>query len=521
MYKTLNVIPEIIEAASDVVVKNDRMLYVDYYRLIEDFAFANHGIIGGNIASQLILGEPVGKDSFSYEIYFDNANEMARKLIEKLTEINNQFVKPRYIFMDALYRGREINIYVDLRLIAVILTPASYKSIPITKLMGVNTVDGHFAPSANVVPVEYLLIDIYRKLYSPRHVEEWEHLYHVEDELYKLVAGELKQNVLEKIAVGVGFSSKNHGGSFSSKKHSGSFSSKNHGGGGDNGSDDGGDSGSDIDIIDGGRSHKRDKRNKRNKRDSVGDGERGDHGSDGDDDGDDGDSTSDNGSERGDGAESTKREMVEIILTYIKNTDFVLIGDYADASPNDNSRLQLISALPISTIIADFTRALSVNKQIKLTHTHAIVTADIRVTKYSISAMFKQSLTHICDIYTSAMMEPIPFVDGVGKHKNIKIGSLYVRARFCLIDLWSMKLIINQNRLQGLTAQEKWSAYRITTLLNIYRGIKKQIKSAKITDLFQYSNYVGGYEDIRVTKRNMYPGHPQTYNPTINKSKTN
>ena len=204
--------------------------------------------------------------------------------------------------------------------------------------------------------------------------------------------------------------------------------------------------------------------------------------------------------------------MVELLLSHLRDSDHVVVGDYATEDVKD-SRLQLVSAMPIDQFIKEATTALTRSKQVKLIYQRAIVTADIRVAKYTVYVRCKQNQTHLCDVYSSAAIEPIPFVEGKGKLSKIKIGNLFVRARFCLIDLWSMKLIINQNRLRGNTAQEKWSMWRIKALLSQFQDVKSQITNTPPKELFQRTDYVGIYEDFKLTKRKMYPGFSSFYYP--------
>lgn len=429
MYRILNPTAILLEKAAEVVVQNDRMLYADYFKAIEEFVAGNDGAIAGNIASQLLLGEPINKDSFMYEIYLDNADEKAKELVDQLHKIKHIFVNPKHVYSQSRLKGREIDIFVDTRKFATVFSPSKHQQIPITKLMGDSMLPGHFASEIKVIPVEFLLIDVYRKLYSPFHVSEWSDLYAAERNLYKLVAPSLSKNVLAPIQ-----------------------------GGGD-----------------------------------------------GDGDGDSGMDTTD--------TLPNKQEMAGLLLNHIRDSDHILIGDHVEKFGAKNARMQLISAMPINEIVAEFTTAIAAVKQIKIIYNVAAVTADIRTLKYSVFAWSKNNQIHLCDVYNSAAIEPIPYVMGKGDQKGIKIGNLFVRARFCLIDLWAMKLIINQDRMKGEDSKVGWSTMRIKELLQNYTSIKKQIDQAKPTALFQYRDYVGVFEDPRATKRGMFGYHASYYYP--------
>jgi len=421
MYAILNPTKILLEEAAKVVIQNDRMLYADYFKAIEEFVAANDGVIAGNVASQLLLGESINKDSFMYEIYLDDADNKAKELVNKLYEIKHIFVNPKHIYMQSKLKGKEIDIFVDTRKFATVFSPSKHQQISITKLMGKNTMPGHFAPEIRVVPVEFLLIDVYRKLYSPFHIGEWGDLYSAERELYKLVERSLGQNILQPIS--------------------------------------GGASNNATDEL------------------------------------------------------PNKQEMVSLLLNHIRDSDHVLIGDHVEKFGAKNARMQIITMTPINEVIADFTSAIAKVKQIKMIYNATSVTADIRVLKYTIFAWSKNNQVHLCDVYNSAAIEPMPFVMGKGEQKDIKIGNLFVRARFRLIDLWAMKLIINQDRMKGEEGKIGWSTMRINELLRSYKNIKKQIDQAAPATLFQYRDYVGVFEDPRATKRRMFDWHSSFYYP--------
>ena len=421
MYSILNPTQILLEEAEKVVVENDRMLYVDYFKVIESFIAENDGVVTGNIASQLLLNKPIDRNSFMYEIYFDDASKKANELVDKLYEIKHLFVNSKLIYSQIRLKGREIDIFVDGRKFAIIYSPTKYQQIPITKLMGDNKVSGHFNTNIRVVPVEFLLIDIYCKLYSPNpiYIKEWGDLYTMESKLYNLVEKSLSKNIFQRI----------------------------EGGNDDN------------EVL------------------------------------------------------PNKREMVAIVLEYLRDSDHILMGDHVEKFNAKTARLQLISHMPINEIVAELTTAIAAIKQIKIIFNTTGITADIRILKYTVFAWSKNQQIHICDIYNSAAVEPIPFIMGKGEHKNIKLGNLYVRARFLLIDLWAMKLIINQDRMKGEKGKEGWSTMRINELLKSYKNIKKQISEAKPSKLFQYRDYVGVYEEPRTTKRKIFQGYPSYYYP--------
>jgi len=422
MYSILNPTQILLEEAEKVVVENDRMLYVDYFKAIESFIAENDGVVTGNIASQLLLNKPIDRNSFMYEIYFDDAGKKANELVDKLYEIKHLFVNSKLIYSQTRLKGREIDIFVDGRKFAIIYSPTKYQQIPITKLMGDNKVPGHFNTNIRVVPVEFLLIDIYCRLYSPNpiYIREWSDLYAMESKLYNLVEKSLSKNIFQRI---------------------------------EGGNDD------DNEVL------------------------------------------------------PNKREMVAIVLEYLRDSDHILIGDHVEKFNAKTARLQLISHMPINEIVAELTTAIAAIKQIKIIFNTTGITADIRILKYTVFAWSKNQQIHICDIYNSAAVEPIPFIMGKGEHKNIKLGNLYVRARFLLIDLWAMKLIINQDRMKGEKGKEGWSTMRINELLKSYKNIKKQISEAKPSELFQYRDYVGVYEEPRTTKRKIFQGYPSYYYP--------
>ena len=66
MYDIINPADVIFDNVDKIVVANDRMKYADYFTAIEKFSYENGGMITGKIAQQLLLNEPITKDSFMY-----------------------------------------------------------------------------------------------------------------------------------------------------------------------------------------------------------------------------------------------------------------------------------------------------------------------------------------------------------------------------------------------------------------------------------------------------------------------
>ena len=91
MYAGLSLDNTLAEAKQSVL-EHDRMDYAPYFIAVEKY-MAEHGmILGGKTSIDLLLGVPLNKDSFYYEIYSRHVDEHTKNLTKLLAKIHFVYV---------------------------------------------------------------------------------------------------------------------------------------------------------------------------------------------------------------------------------------------------------------------------------------------------------------------------------------------------------------------------------------------------------------------------------------------
>ena len=164
MYKQFMDIDVLICEAKQIVIKNDRNYYDKYLKVVEEFCNENKILLGGQIGMDLLTDIQLNKDIYQYYLYTDNTFEMAKKLVNKLYNIE----KNNSIFLETILTHKEFNIQINTRLIIKIFNLGIYKNVYLYDLIGPIDIKGYFSNlMVQVISGEVYLIDIYRKLYTP------------------------------------------------------------------------------------------------------------------------------------------------------------------------------------------------------------------------------------------------------------------------------------------------------------------------------------------------------------------
>ena len=108
---------DLVNIAEDMAKKTalrDRRCYVPFFEAAERFICANKLVVGGEMATLLLLGEEPGPDDFYYEVYSSNAFSDARALSDKLFAVG---VLGYYTYMRTEIPHKEFAISVNERVL--------------------------------------------------------------------------------------------------------------------------------------------------------------------------------------------------------------------------------------------------------------------------------------------------------------------------------------------------------------------------------------------------------------------
>lgn len=194
MYESIDLLPELLEAADKFVIENDRALYLPYFKAIETYCNLNAVLIGGKIGVDLLAGTPPGRDSWVWELYADYAFEKAKALCDAVVRVDNPHISPNYAVMNTRIRNREFTLDVNGRRLAVIYNIERARGFPLSRLLSPPVRKGPtLGLDVKCVSPEMQLIGIYRKLYSPLFAGQWASLREIESVLYALAIDGLVQ----------------------------------------------------------------------------------------------------------------------------------------------------------------------------------------------------------------------------------------------------------------------------------------------------------------------------------------
>jgi hypothetical protein len=201
----------------------------------------------------------------------------------------------------------------------------------------------------------------------------------------------------------------------------------------------------------------------------------------------------------------TSNDILQLLtMEYLSDLNRVLIGTQAATllgwhDPREN-RLQVVTTYKLCDEDIVLKRILNkLNYNVQTTINEPRVPTDTRLrrlTGYIIRPDKRRE--PFIDIYNTASYElvPAPII------KSIRIGTLYVQARFLLIDFWTLQLLL---RMQAIDAN--YTEHVLRMLVRSYKILCKQIDKTQQKDLFPFlsQNYIGQYEDSELAiKRETY-----------------
>ena len=196
MYDKVNILSNLLPAAEDYVLKNDRMTFSKYFIAAEEYCITNNILLGGKVGLDLLVNIPLHKDSFMWELYCEDTYNNTLGLTNVLYEVEG--AASRTVSMQTNIKHKEFTINISGRILFKVYSMDRYRQIPLIKLMGPAVRFGYFTgKEMKLISEEMQLIDIYRSLYSPGKVDLWKQYMDYEDKIYNLI----KENLTEKSTV--------------------------------------------------------------------------------------------------------------------------------------------------------------------------------------------------------------------------------------------------------------------------------------------------------------------------------
>src|SRR5690606_5687084 len=93
-------------------------------------------IIGGRVGIDLLVGRPLAKDSFFWELYCDDTFNTARELALTLYRTESPHIPSRTVALHTNIRHREFTIFINARRLFKIYALDKYRGLKLAKLMG-------------------------------------------------------------------------------------------------------------------------------------------------------------------------------------------------------------------------------------------------------------------------------------------------------------------------------------------------------------------------------------------------
>lgn len=172
---------KVITKKANSIIKKDRMQFSDVYNTVENYC-KNNGIIISSIPK--IIKEPQDKN-FKYELYCEFAFKHATNLSNAIHESAGQWVK-----MKTIVEHQEFSIEYDMRPLIQIYNLIKLKNVDLHSLILPVKIDDILYMSPEIE-----IIDVYHKLYSPEHFDDWEDLLEVENKLFKEIYNRISNGV--------------------------------------------------------------------------------------------------------------------------------------------------------------------------------------------------------------------------------------------------------------------------------------------------------------------------------------
>jgi len=175
MYNTLNIIDNLLEKASQLVVQNDRELYVPFLAAAEKYCIQNGGILGGRHGINVLLGR---EENHMMDIYIENVFNHSKGIADLMysSALENNSIPIKTIYVDTRLKNKHYTIWVNGRPLVNCIGVDVYRGIKLIDLTDAVEVDSRYNKGEKVkcMGVKVQLIYIYRLLYQPYGAKDQE-----------------------------------------------------------------------------------------------------------------------------------------------------------------------------------------------------------------------------------------------------------------------------------------------------------------------------------------------------------
>jgi hypothetical protein len=194
MYRNINSVPDLVKSAELYVLSNDRMLYEPFFTIIEKYCCKEISgdstcIIGGKIGIDLLLGTPLNKDSFMWEIYSNDTFNIGKAIVDDIYKTYSPHIDVSTVNILTDIKNIEQTVSINTRPILKIYSIGL--KIDYNKILRPQTVKGYFGNNVQCLSQEIQLSDIYHNLYSLSKIFLWEHSYKTESILFNTISQDI------------------------------------------------------------------------------------------------------------------------------------------------------------------------------------------------------------------------------------------------------------------------------------------------------------------------------------------
>jgi len=390
------------------LAESERFSFNNIYKIIEDIILKENVIYGGNWGVRLLTNEKRGINDYQYELYSEKAEDVAFSIVNEICKKETKFVSLKKELSDFV-------LYIEARPLVTIHKLKEHDRGIICPLR-INSEKGNSEKGNKIVmPADYHLLDLYRKLYIP-NMDDWEMALPLEEELFKMVKFEFNKNQRKFVT------------------------------------------GADEELIE---SDKINESDKMDKSDKMSD--------------DESDLSKSDKSE----SEVRLELYNRLINYLSSREDVIFVGEYACSLLLDNNNkkdnkftlhLHIISTIKIAEELNMWIRKLDdpqLKTVLKTNDVHLL--NDIRLSRTTIYVVLGNEKYPILYVYNSAEYDLIPY--NISKKTTGRIGNPFVIMRYLLVEIWIIKVI---REMGGI--DEKFAYGKLLHLYKLFMDLRNKLQ---------------------------------------------
>jgi hypothetical protein len=184
MYSSFDAVGIAVRAATGPggAITKDREQFSKYFARGEKYIHDENLVVGGAIATKMLLGRPIGYEAAVYFLYCTHARTAARGLVDALHQVDPDGLG-QYARTDPVGSGRTFDVMIDGRPLFRIHSLAVHRGAHIVDLIVPTTCPAYFAKDPKGKPLgipcmgpEIQLIGTYASLSNPSKAGSWPEL---------------------------------------------------------------------------------------------------------------------------------------------------------------------------------------------------------------------------------------------------------------------------------------------------------------------------------------------------------